>query len=145
MAAAAMAEGINPNEVDVVLSAAVGGILLAGAVGRILARRTMFTERVNGVMVLRRGFTLAPAERVLVVEDIVTTGGSVFELLEVVSRSEAKIQSVVCLVDRSEKGVDFGIPGRVLLRLPIDTWEPEACPLCQQGLPLIKPGRSGKR
>lgn len=142
--AAAMTEGINPDEVDVVLGAAIGGILLAGAVGRILCRRMMFTERVNGVMTLRRGFTLAPGERVLVVEDIVTTGGSVFELLGVVQKAKAKIQSTVCLVDRSEKGIDFGAPGRVLLRLPIDTWEPENCPLCKQGLPLVKPGRSGK-
>ena len=142
--ATAMTEGIKPDEVDVVLGAAIGGILLAGAVGRILARRTLFTERVDGVMTLRRGFTLTPDERVLVVEDIVTTGGSVFELLEVVLKAKAKIQSVVCLVDRSEKGVDFGVPGQVLLRLPIDTWEPENCPLCQQGLPLVKPGRSGK-
>ncbi len=143
--AAAMTEGINRDEVDVVLGAAVGGILLAGAIGRILARRTIFTERVDGNMTLRRGFTLAPEERVLVVEDIVTTGGSVFELLEVVHKAKAKIQSIVCLVDRSAKGVDFGVPGRVLLRLPIDTWEPKNCPLCQQGLPLVKPGRSGKQ
>ncbi len=145
IAARAMAEGISPDEVDVVLGAAVGGILLAGAVARILGRRTMFTERVDGVMTLRRGFALSPGERVLVVEDIVTTGGSVFELLGVVRAAGARVQSVVCLVDRSEPGVDFGAPGRTLLRLPIATWEPEDCPLCRQNVPLVKPGRSGKK
>jgi len=143
--AGAMTEGIKSDEVDVVLGAAVGGILLAGAVARVLGRRTMFTERVDGVMTLRRGFALSPGERVLVVEDIVTTGGSVFELLDLVHKAEARVQNVVCLVDRSEQGIDFGLPGRVLLRLPIATWEPEDCPLCKQGLPLVKPGRSGKR
>ncbi|UCH61711.1 MAG: orotate phosphoribosyltransferase [Fidelibacterota bacterium] len=141
----AMAEGISPDEVDVVLGAAVGGILLAGAVARILGRRTMFTERVDGAMTLRRGFALSPDDRVLVVEDIVTTGGSVFELLEVVRAAGATVQSVVCLVDRSEQGIEFGEPGRILLRLPIATWEPEDCPLCRREIQLVKPGRSGKR
>ncbi len=151
-AAQAMAEGISPDEVDVVLGAAVGGILLAGAVARVLGRRipegsirTMFTERVDGAMTLRRGFALSPGERVLVVEDIVTTGGSVFELLDAVREAGARVQSVVCLVDRSEQGIDFGAPGRTLLRLPIAAWEPKDCPLCRQGVPLVKPGRSGKR
>ncbi len=151
-AAQAMAEGISPDEVDVVLGAAVGGILLAGAVARVLGRRipegsirTMFTERVDGAMTLRRGFALSPGERVLVVEDIVTTGGSVFELLDAVREAGARVQRVVCLVDRSEQGIDFGAPGRTLLRLPIADWEPKDCPLCRQGVPLVKPGRSGKR
>ncbi len=168
-AARAMAEGISPDEVDVVLGAAVGGILIAGAVARVLGRRipegspggrrrpghcrgipfrdirTMFTERVDGVMTLRRGFALSPGERVLVVEDIVTTGDSVFELLDVVREAGARVQSMVCLVDRSEQGIDFDAPGRTLLRLPIATWEPKDCPLCRQGVPLVKPGRSGKR
>ena len=142
--ARAIAQGIPPGEVDVVLGAAVGGILLAGAVARVLGRRTMFTERVAGVMTLRRGFALAMGERVLVVEDIVTTGGSARELLEVVRQAGATVQNVVCLVDRSEEGIEFGAPGRALLRLPIATWEPEDCSLCKQGVPLVKPGRSGR-
>ncbi|MFB0515556.1 MAG: orotate phosphoribosyltransferase [Candidatus Neomarinimicrobiota bacterium] len=151
-AAEAMAADIRPDDVDVVLGAAVGGILLAGAVARVLGRRipegsirTMFTERVDGVMTLRRGFALEPDDRVVVVEDIVTTGGSVLELLEVVRRSGARVHRVVCLVDRSREGVDFGAPAKVLLRLPIATWEPGDCPLCKQGIPFIKPGRSGKK
>lgn len=150
--AKAMVKDIHPEEVDVVLGAAVGGILLAGAVARVLGRRipegsirTMFTERVDGIMTLRRGFTLSPGERVLIVEDIVTTGGSVFELLDVVRKAGANVQGLVCLVDRSEAGIDFNTPGGVLLRLPIATWEPGECPLCKKGVPLVKPGRSGKK
>jgi len=143
-AAAAMAVGIDPDSVDAVLGAAIGGILIAGAVSRKLGKRTLFTERVDGAMMLRRGFTLSPGENVLVVEDIVTTGGSVFELLDVVREAGANIRQVVCLVDRSELGLDFGVPSRTLLRLPSASWEPETCPLCRKGLPVVKPGRSGK-
>ena len=142
--ATAMTEDVRSEEVDVVLGAAVGGILIAGAVSRKLGRRTLFTERVEGVMTLRRGFRIAPDERVLVVEDIVTTGGSVFELLKVVEQAGARIAGVVCLVDRSPGGLDFGMPSNTLLRLPIATWDPDTCPLCRQGIPLSKPGRTGK-
>ena len=142
--ATAMTEDVRPDDVDVVLGAAVGGILIAGAVSRKLGRRTLFTERVAGAMTLRRGFRLAPGERVLVVEDIVTTGGSVFELLKVVDNANSQVAGVVCLVDRSTDGLDFGVPSKTLLRLPIATWEPDACPLCHKGVPLTKPGRTGK-
>ncbi|MCH7858689.1 MAG: orotate phosphoribosyltransferase [Candidatus Marinimicrobia bacterium] len=142
--ATAMTEDVRPEDVDVVLGAAVGGILIAGAVSRILGRRTLFTERVSGVMTLRRGFRLAPGERVLVVEDIVTTGGSVLELLKVVEQARAQVAGVVCLVDRSAGGLDFDAPSNTLLRLPIATWDPDTCPLCRQGVPLSKPGRTGK-
>ncbi|UCH11705.1 MAG: orotate phosphoribosyltransferase [Fidelibacterota bacterium] len=134
------------KDIDVVLGAAVGGILLAGAVARILNCHTMFTERVDGAMTLRRGFALQPGDRVLVVEDIVTTGGSVFELLDVVRDSGAILVAVKCLVDRNEPpGIDFGAPGKALLNLPIPAWDPDECPLCEEGLPLIKPGRTGKK
>lgn len=142
--ATAMTEDVRPEDVDVVLGAAVGGILIAGAVSRKLGRRTLFTERVAGAMTLRRGFSLAPGERVLVVEDIVTTGGSVLELLKVVDRAGAQVAGVVCLVDRSAGGLDIGVPSNTLLRLPIATWEPDTCPLCRQGIPLTEPGRTGK-
>jgi orotate phosphoribosyltransferase len=88
-AARAMVEGIDPDSINIVLGAAVGGILIAGAVARLLDRRTMFTERVNGVMTLRRGFELTPKDRVLIVEDIISTGGSVVELIDVAKASGA--------------------------------------------------------
>ena len=142
--AAAAVESVPSDEIDVVLGAAVGGILLAGAVARLLGRRIMFTERVDGVMTLRRGFTLAPGERVLIVDDIVTTGGSVKELLEVARRAGAVVHSVVCLVDRSAGDIDFAVTKRALLRLPMTSWAPENCPLCQAGVPLSERGRSGR-
>ncbi len=143
-AAEAMVEGLDPAAVDVVLGAAVGGILLAGSVSALLDRRTMFTERVDGEMTLRRGFNLRAAEKVLIVEDIVTTGGSVNELLAVVRAAGAQPVKVVCLVDRSSAGLSLDLPTRVLLRLPISAWPPESCPLCREGRPLQEPGRSGK-
>ncbi len=142
--AQAMAEGIDPAEVDVVLGAAVGGILIAGAVARVLDRRTMFTERVDGRMTLRRGFELHPDDRVLVVEDIVSTGGSVQELLEVVRQAGARVMRVACLVDRSASGLKLTPPTKTLLRLPIASWAPRECPQCLKGLPLAQPGRTGK-
>ncbi len=142
--AAAAVESVHPDEIDVVLGAAVGGILLAGAVARLLGRRIMFTERVDGVMTLRRGFALAPGERVLIVDDIVTTGGSVKELLEVARQAGAAVHSVVCLVDRSAGDIDFAAPKRALLRLPMTSWAPEDCPLCKTEIPLTEQGRSGK-
>ncbi len=142
--AQAMAEGIDPAEVDVVLGAAVGGILIAGAVARVLDRRIMFTERVDGRMTLRRGFELHPNDRVLVVEDIVSTGGSVKELLEVVRQAEARVMRVACLVDRSAGGLKLTVPTKALLRLPIASWTPRECPKCLEGLPLVQPGRTGK-
>ncbi len=142
--AQAMAEGIDPVEVDVVLGAAVGGILIAGAVARVLDRRIMFTERVDGRMTLRRGFELHPNDRVLVVEDIVTTGGSVQELLEIVRQAGARVMQVACLVDRSADGLKLTLPTKALLRLPIASWTPRECPQCLEGIPLVQPGRTGK-
>ncbi len=143
-AARAMAAGIDPDNVDVVLGAAIGGILIAGSVARILDRRTMFTERVDGKMTLRRGFELHPADRVVVVEDIVSTGGSLLELLEVVTAAGATIERVACLVDRTIDGLNLDAPTVVLHRMPIASWVPDDCPLCAQNIPLKKPGRSGK-
>lgn len=143
-AAEAMIDGLDPASVEVVLGAAIGGILLAGAVSALLGRRTMFTERVDGEMTLRRGFSLRPEEKVLIVEDIVTTGGSVNELLGVVRTAGAQPVKVICLVDRSSTGLSLDLPTRALLRLPISAWPPEACPLCREGRPLQEPGRSGK-
>ena len=143
-AAEAMIAPLKDREIDVVLGAAVGGILLAGALARILNARTMFTERVDGTMSLRRGFELRAGEKVLVVEDIVTTGGSLKELIEVTQRSKATLADVVYLVDRSENGLDLGEVTGELVRLPIPAWEADECPLCQEGQPLTQRGRSGK-
>ena len=131
--------------VTVVLGPATGGIILAHEVGRQLGVRAMFTERLDGVMTLRRGFELTPEDRVLLVEDIVTTGGSIIEVIDAVRDTGAHIVGLAYLVDRSGGKADFGIPASPLLTLNVVTHQPDNCPLCADGIDLVKPGRSGKK
>lgn len=126
--------------IQTVIGPAMGGIIVAHEVGRALGTRALFAERENGVMSLRRGFNLAVGERVLVVEDVITTGGSVKEVMEVVREMGAISVGVAVLVDRSGGKVDFGLPLASVLQLNIQTYEPEICPLCAQGIPAVKPG-----
>ncbi|MDU4960750.1 MAG: orotate phosphoribosyltransferase [Sporomusaceae bacterium] len=143
--AAALAERFAGDHVQVVVGPAMGGVLLAHEVGKKLGTRALFTERENGVMTLRRGFTIEPGERVVVVEDIVTTGGSVKEVLDVVAKAGGVIVGAGLLVDRSGGSLDLGVRTEALLHLtsenfPTQTYEPSACPLCAQGVPLTKRG-----
>lgn len=126
--------------VQTVIGPATGGILVAHEVAKALGTRALFTERENGIMRLRRGFTLSPGERVLVVEDVITTGGSVREVLAVVKEFEAIPVGVGILVDRTGGTVDFGLPMASLIQLHIQAYEALGCPLCAQGIPAIKPG-----
>lgn len=126
--------------VETVIGPAMGGILVAHEVAKALGTRALFTERENGVMRLRRGFKLSPGERVLVVEDVITTGGSVREVLAVVQEAGAVPLGVGVLVDRSGGNVDFGVPLNALLRLEIKSYEADSCPLCAEGIPCVKPG-----
>jgi orotate phosphoribosyltransferase, Thermus family len=142
--AAVLAEGLASKfralDIQTVIGPAMGGILVAHEVAKALGVRALFTERENGVMRLRRGFTLSPGERVLVVEDVITTGGSVREVLSVVRESEAVPIGVGVLVDRTGGTVDFGLPQSSILQLNIQAYEAQECPLCSQGIPAIKPG-----
>lgn len=131
-------EGVK--DVNTVIGPALGGILVSYEVARALGVRNLFTERENGVMTLRRGFGLSPQERVLVVEDVVTTGGSVQEVISVVREAGAQVMGVAALVDRSNGAVDLGVPFRALLTVPAVNYSPEECPLCRQGIPAVKPG-----
>ena len=139
-----MANPYITKNIEIVLGAAIGGILIAGGVGRHLGVKHIFSERVNGKMELRRGFDLLKGVRVLIVEDIITTGGSVFELIDLASRNKAKIVGVVNLVERGIHPIDFGVPSKALLNLPSESWEGDACPLCKDSIPITKRGRSGK-
>ena len=141
----AMAGIVQGQGVDIVLGAAIGGILISGGVGRHLEKKHIFAERINGKMKLRRGFSISNGERVMIVEDIITTGGSVFELINLADELSAEIVHVVNLVDRSQIGIDFGYPSTALLNLPSESYNPNNCPLCEQGLPLIERGRTGKK
>jgi len=141
----AMAGTVQNQNVELVLGAAIGGILIAGGVGRHLAVKHIFSERVDGKMELRRGISITRGQRIVIVEDIITTGGSVFELIQLAKEYEAEIVHVVNLVDRSSGEVNFEVPTTALLTIPSESWEPEDCPLCQQGVAITQRGRTGKQ
>ena len=140
-----MAKVVKNENVDLVLGAAIGGILISGGVGRHLGVKHIFCERVNGRMKLRRGFFITKGQRIIIVEDIITTGGSVMELIELAGEQGAEIVHVVNLVDRSSGNVDYGVPSTALLTIPSESWEPENCALCKQGMEITQRGRTGKK
>jgi orotate phosphoribosyltransferase len=127
-------------KIDAVAGPAVGGIIMAYETARALGARNIFAERENGRMTLRRGFKVEPGDRVLVVEDVVTTGGSVMEVLSLIREAGAVVAGVGAIVDRSNGAVDFGVPFHPLLRLDVRSWEEANCPLCERGIPVVKPG-----
>ena len=142
---AAMAEKFKDAEIETVVGPVTGGILLAHETGKSLGTRAIFTERVDGKMTFRRGFSLRAGERVLIVEDIVTTGGSIKEVIEVVKAAGAVPVAVSMLVDRSGGKADFGdVPSTALLTMDVETYSPDTCPLCAKGVPMTKRGRTGK-
>ncbi|MFA6850149.1 MAG: orotate phosphoribosyltransferase [Selenomonadaceae bacterium] len=135
---------INQN-IQTVVGPVTGGILLAHETGKALGTRAIFTERENGKMTFRRGFKLTPGERVLIVEDIVTTGGSIREVVNVIKENQGIPVAIGMLVDRSGGKVDFGeVPYQALLHLDVQAYKPEECPLCRAGVPMTKRGRTGK-
>lgn len=136
----ALAESFRDQKIDLVIGPAMGGILVAHEVGKALGTKAIFTERENGEMKLRRGFELQPGQKVLVVEDVITTGGSVREVIEVVKAYGAEPVGVGVLVNRSGGKADFGVPLATLLEIEIESFDPESCPLCAEGIPAIKPG-----
>ena len=139
-----MTGGYAADNVELVVGPMTGGILLAHEVGKALGTRAIFTERENGKMTLKRGFQIPVGTRVLIVEDIVTTGGSVKEVLEVVKAHGGVPVGIGLLVDRSGGKVDFGMRTEALLHLDVPTYDPNECPLCKEGKPFTKRGRTGK-
>lgn len=138
--AQAMAEPFRVQQVDVVVGTAVGGVILAYEVARALGARAIFAEKSGtGAMVLRRGFALRPGERALVVEDAVTTGGSIRKVMATVAGHGAEVAGVTVLVDRSSGKVDVGAPLMALVTMDVPSWEPASCPLCASGVPLVLP------
>jgi orotate phosphoribosyltransferase len=131
--------------IDVVISPAIGGIVVGQEVGRQLGVRTIFAERKEGKMQLRRGFELDDGEKVLVCEDVATTGGSVFEVIDLVRAEGAEVKGVGLIVDRSNGQVDFKVEQHALVQLNAETFPPEDCPLCQKGDPIQKPGSRDNR
>jgi orotate phosphoribosyltransferase len=138
--AAALGAKFAGEKIDVVIGPALGGVTLAYEVARALGVRGIFTERQEGAMVLRRGFTIAKGERVLVVEDVVTTGGSTKEVIETIRKAGGVVAGVGCVIDRSDRPVEFGVKKEHLARVSVETFAPEACPMCKAGGSAVKPG-----
>lgn len=135
-----LAEKFKDNMPDVVIAPAMGGILVSHEVARALGTKSLFTERADGKMTLRRGFQLNKKEKVLVVEDVITTGLSTSEVLKTVKDYGAIVIGVGSIIDRSGGKADFGVEFKSLLKIDIPTFKPEICPLCKNKTPLTKPG-----
>jgi len=141
----ALGQLVADLKATVVLSPALGGIVIGHEVARAIGVRALFAERQDGALMLRRGFILAETDRVLVVEDVVTTGGSTRETMQVAAAAGGRVVGAACIVDRGGSG-SFDVPCRSLVSMTLPTYEPEDCPLCAQGLPVVKPGsRPGSR
>ena len=135
----AIGQQVADLKATVVLSPALGGIVIGHEVARALGVRAVFAERQDGALMLRRGFILGEADRVLVVEDVVTTGGSTRETMKVAAAAGGRVVGAASIVDRGGSG-SLDVPFRSLVALTLPTYEPERCPLCAQGLPVVKPG-----
>jgi orotate phosphoribosyltransferase len=124
----------------VVLSPALGGVVIGQEVGRALGVRAVFAERQDGALTLRRGFVVNETDRVLVVEDVLTTGGSTRETIAVATKAGAQVVGAASIVDRSGGRLRFDVPFKALLEYGLTTYQPDACPLCAHGIPVSKPG-----
>ena len=130
------------DDIDVIVGPAIGGIIMAHVMARVLGPwvRAIFTERENGKMTLRRSFEIKEGEKVIVVEDVTTTGSSVREVIDIIKSRKGKVVGVGVLIDRSGGKVNFGVKTEKLLTVDIKTYLPEECPLCKKGIPVVKPG-----
>src|SRR5919197_4731328 len=140
---AALAARTRELRPTVVLSPALGGIVIGQEVARGLGVRAIFAERQDGALTLRRGFMLSESDGVLVVEDVLTTGGSTRETMQVATAAGGRVVGAAAIVDRSASGqgaAALGVPFHALLAMALPTYEPDKCPLCAQGLPVVKPG-----
>ncbi|MBU5674881.1 orotate phosphoribosyltransferase [Alkaliphilus sp. MSJ-5] len=139
-----LAKEFKDDKIDIVVGPATGGIIMAYEIARQLETPTMFTERENGKMVLRRDFAIPKGAKVLVAEDVITTGGSVKEVIELVKEAGGELVGVAVLVDRSNGKIDFGTKLRAGLNLEVLSYGAEECPICKEGnIPLVKPGSRG--
>jgi orotate phosphoribosyltransferase len=136
----ALADRTRHVQPTVVLSPALGGIVIGQEVGRALGIRAVFAERQDGALTLRRGFALTPVDRVLIVEDVITTGGSTRETAAVAEALGAHVSAAAAIVDRSNNPARLDLPMQALVRLDVPTYAPESCPLCAKGIPVVKPG-----
>jgi orotate phosphoribosyltransferase len=136
-ALAARLEHLQPTAI---LSPALGGIVIGQEVGRAMQIRALFAERQDGALSLRRGFTLAPSDRVVVVEDVITTGGSTRETVAVAEAAGAHVMGAAAIIDRGSDPGRLDMPLQALVRMEVPAYPPESCPLCAKGVPVTKPG-----
>jgi orotate phosphoribosyltransferase len=137
---AAIAQRIRHLQPTAILSPALGGIVIGQEAGRALGIRALFAERADGRLTLRRGFTLAPSDRVAVVEDVVTTGGSTRETIDVALAAGASVVGAASLIDRGGDAAKVPVPLFSLVHLSVPTYDPDSCPLCAKGIAVVKPG-----
>lgn len=136
-----IADFFKDYEIDIVISPAIGGIVVGQEVARQLNKKSIFAEREEKSLTLRRGFNIEAGKRYLICEDVVTTGGSVFEVMEIVRKGGGIVAGVGFIVDRSNNQVNFGVPQFSTLQLEVKSYFPEDCPLCNENkIPLVKPG-----
>ena len=141
-----LAKKFFSQKIDVVIGPAIGGIIIAYEVAKFLNVQALFSERQRGKMLLRRGFKINKGEKVLLIEDVLTTGGSLKEVIDLVKKEKGEIGGIGAIVDRSDKNIFFERENRLvgkynfLLKLPMKTFSPINCPFCKQSVPLIKPG-----
>ncbi len=141
-----IAEYFNDYDIDFVISPAMGGIIIGHEVARALKTRFIFTERSRETdeMTLRRGFDIEEGEKGLIVEDVLTTGRSVREVIKLLQRENVHLVGTGFIVDRSDNRTKFGVPKYAVLKMPVVTYRPEECPLCKKGIPISKPGSRKK-
>ncbi len=140
---AALAAFYAETPCDLVVSPALGGILIGHEVARAMGRRFVFSERKDGQMMIRRGFSLEQGEKVVIAEDVVTRGTSLLEVVKVVEEAGGVVVGLTSIIDRTGGDVELPLPLKSLARVKVETWDAAACPLCQKGVDLIKPGSRG--
>lgn len=138
--AAGLQAAAGSQKIQVVASPAIGGLIIGHEVARALGTRFIFAEREGGKMTLRRGFEVTPGETAVVVEDVITTGGSTREVIETLRQRGVRVLAAGSIIDRSGGQVDLGLPRVALETLTVVSHPPESCPLCAQGIPVVKPG-----
>ncbi len=136
----AIHEKLNENQFDTVASPAIGGLIIGFEVARAFGARFVWTERENDLMTLRRGFSVRENEKILVVEDVITTGGSTRECIEALESRGANVTGAASIIDRSNGKADTGVPRIALLSLDVPSYKPEECPMCERGDKAVKPG-----
>ncbi|MDI3535856.1 MAG: orotate phosphoribosyltransferase [Eubacteriaceae bacterium] len=137
-------EQLKSLKIDKVVGPAMGGVIVSYEIGRQLGKESIFTERKDGVMELRRGFEIKAGERVIITEDVVTTGKSTIETKKVLESLGAEVLGVACIADRRAQGVEIDMPIYSAIKLEITAWDPSDCPVCKENkLPLVKPGSRG--